>query len=55
MGEIFIPQFLSCVYNYIEDMATITALAKIYSTKFNLSVIQKVAELGEILSLAIKL
>ena len=40
--------FLSCVYvnDYIEDMATFTALAKIYSTEYFCNT--KVAGLGEI-------
>ena len=38
--------FLSCVNDYIEDMATFTALVKIYSTKYFCST--KVAGLGEI-------
>ena len=38
--------FLSCVNDYIEDMATFTALAKIYSTEYFCNT--KVARLGEI-------
>ena len=36
IDEIFIMNFLSRVNDYIEDMATFTALAKIYSTKINI-------------------
>ena len=39
-------KFLSCVNDYIEDMATFTALVKIYSTKYFCNT--KVAGLGEI-------
>ena len=38
--------FLSCVNDYIEDMATFTALAKIYSTKYFCNT--KVGGLGKI-------
>ena len=38
--------FLSCVNDYIEDMVTFTALAKIYSTEYFCNT--KVAGLGEI-------
>ena len=34
VNEIFPADFLSCVNDCIEDMATFTALAKIYSTEF---------------------
>ena len=44
----FIHGFLSCINDYIEDMTTFTALAKIYSTKYFCDT--KVAGLGEILS-----
>ena len=39
-------KFLSCVNDYIEDMATFTALAKIYSTEYFCNT--KVARLSEI-------
>ena len=49
IGEIFIfANFLSCVNDYIEDMATFTVLAKIYSTKYFCNT--KVSGLGKILS-----
>ena len=38
--------FLSCINDYIEDMATFTALVKIYSTEYFCNT--KVARLGEI-------
>ena len=38
--------FLSCVNDYIEDMATFTALAKIYSIEYFCNT--KVSGLGEI-------
>ena len=39
---------MSCVNDYIENMVTLTALAKIYSTEYICNT--KVAGLGEILS-----
>ena len=39
-------KFLSCVNDYIEDMATFTTLAKIYCTEYFCNT--KVAGLGEI-------
>ena len=46
IGEIFLSaNFLSCVNDYIEDMATFTTLAKIYSTEYFCNT--KVSGLGE--------
>ena len=48
IGDIFIVQFFvlyTCVNDYIEDMATFTALAKIYFTEYFCNA--KVAGLGE--------
>ena len=42
----FLANFLSCVNDYIEDMATFTTLAKIYSTEYFCNT--KVAGLGKI-------
>ena len=46
--NIYHSNLLSCVNDYIEDIATFTALAKIYSTEYFCNT--KVAGLGEIFS-----
>ena len=42
---LLLAKFLSCVNDYVEDMATFTALARIYSTEYFCNT--KVAGLGE--------
>ena len=46
LAKIVSMNFLSCVNDRIDDMATFTALAKIYSTEYFCNT--KVAGLGEI-------
>ena len=48
LAKFFIREFLSRVNDYIEDMATFTALVKIYSIKYFCNT--KVSGLGKILS-----
>ena len=46
-GEnLYLQNFLPCINDYIEDMATFTALAKIYFTEYFCNT--KAARLGEI-------
>ena len=44
----YCANFLFCVNDYIEDMATFTALVKIYSTEYFCNTKVHVAGLGEI-------